>query len=144
MHKIPILTGATLTGAALALVVATSTVAASPAGPWTGTVTLGNGASATATVAKAANGTGTITVKLKGLRADRLWIVDVDGGKTAAGPATAEIAFRSAYGVETVSSRTLTIHLTRARMEAFLDTAASSGIVLRFRDGADRSAALLA
>jgi hypothetical protein len=52
-----------------------------------------------------------------------------------------EIPFTSGFSC---TFRTLTIHLTRARMEAFLDTAASSAIELRFRDGAARSAALLA
>ena len=140
MRKIPILTGASIAGVALALVLAGSSMAAT-SGPWKATVKLANAAAAAATVTKNANGTGTLTVNLTGLRADRAWVVDIDGGKTTTSRETAEIAFRSGLGVEAVSSRTLTIHLTKAQMEAYLDTASASGIVLRLRDAADKSAA---
>jgi hypothetical protein len=146
MRKIPILTGASAAGVALALVLAGSSMAAtsmaSTSGPWKATDTLANGAAAAVTVTKNANGTGTLTVHLTGLRADRAWAVDIDGGKTTTSRETAEIAFRSGFGAEAVSSRTFTIHLTKAQMEAYLDTAASSGIVLRLRDAADASAAM--
>jgi hypothetical protein len=95
------------------------------------------------TVSRATDGTGVLTLKLDGMRQDAAWSVDVEGGTAARPIETDEIAERSGADVVRTGTDTLTIHLTRAEMDAFVKDQAKSGIVVSISDGSRQAVATL-
>jgi hypothetical protein len=166
MRTLPI-----LTGAALVLVAAGATMAASPspsaspspqpsatpapstapsttasnAQSWSASIQPLHQTTGTAKVVEAANGTGTMTITLDGLRADTRWTVDVDGGTLpdVRENAANEIAFRAGAGLDHTSNRTVTFQLTKHEMQDFATAVADRGVVVMVSDGINQSYAAI-
>jgi hypothetical protein len=89
----------------------------------------------TARVTETASGGGTVVLRVSGLLDAVHWTVDIDGGTIARPNEAREIAFKSGVDLTRLAMDTVSIHLTRAEMTAFLNAEKSGGVVAVVSDG---------
>jgi len=88
-----------------------------------------------ARVTESASGGGTVVLRVSGLLDAVHWTVDIDGGSVARPNEAREIAFKTGTDLTRLAMDTVSIHLTRAEMTAFLKADKSGGVVAVVSDG---------